>query len=311
MAFIQEFNSASAARSSFLDKEIPRLLSRGSLSTFRVQNTAILSPLRRMPPEVLAEIFSRPGRLRKLDMAHSPWVTSAAVDKPSPSRNFRCGRCYALHGAGRAYIHYPWSRCTSNEYEHLKSISGELTRYTLDAPWDMPWPNAAKAVDLLLLCLFVSHADILSYLRAPAVQEIVFYLDADEGPHLLPHLEGFVVRSGCYFRRLYLQGTPAVAKAGEILRQNTSVTQLAIIISITPHQTPVNLLMSHLTVLEGTRLAPQLFSIQLWCQGASDLDLELYLQMLQSRWKTKDCALERAALITESDRNRTLRREMG
>ncbi|KAJ7483547.1 hypothetical protein FB451DRAFT_1129456, partial [Mycena latifolia] len=52
-----------------------------SLLRYREQNVAICSPLRRMPPEVLAEIFSwtlpsvsEARRQTRLDIAHSPWV---------------------------------------------------------------------------------------------------------------------------------------------------------------------------------------------------------------------------------------------
>ncbi|KAJ7609332.1 hypothetical protein DFH06DRAFT_1485820 [Mycena polygramma] len=48
-----------------------------SLSSFRAQNRAILSPLRRMPPEVLSEIFawaSPLAKLRKMRITDSPWL---------------------------------------------------------------------------------------------------------------------------------------------------------------------------------------------------------------------------------------------
>ncbi|KAJ7239590.1 hypothetical protein B0H12DRAFT_1001579, partial [Mycena haematopus] len=64
-----------------IDEEIVQLHSRlkqleaerARLSSFRTQSCAILSPLRRMPPEILGEIFSRtipalPDRTR-----YSPW----------------------------------------------------------------------------------------------------------------------------------------------------------------------------------------------------------------------------------------------
>ncbi|KAJ7602852.1 hypothetical protein DFH06DRAFT_354257 [Mycena polygramma] len=51
---------------------------RSSLSTYRAQNGSILSLLRRMPPEILGEIFMRtlpsPRRRKKIQIADSPWV---------------------------------------------------------------------------------------------------------------------------------------------------------------------------------------------------------------------------------------------
>ncbi|KAF7352507.1 F-box domain-containing protein [Mycena venus] len=76
------------ARSAGANEEIERLgdrlkqlrAERVSLSSYRTQNIAILSPLRRMPPEVLAEIFSRtlPSSKerwnRRFRTTESPWL---------------------------------------------------------------------------------------------------------------------------------------------------------------------------------------------------------------------------------------------
>ncbi|KAJ6517871.1 hypothetical protein C8R47DRAFT_959956, partial [Mycena vitilis] len=51
-----------------------------ALSIYRSKSSAILSPLRRMPPEVLSEIFSwtlpppRNGTRRGTKMTDTPWV---------------------------------------------------------------------------------------------------------------------------------------------------------------------------------------------------------------------------------------------
>ncbi|KAJ7602850.1 hypothetical protein DFH06DRAFT_950140, partial [Mycena polygramma] len=94
------------ARLGFLNREIERLQERQkelqaervSLSSYQAQNRTILSPLRRMPPEILGEIFSwtlasiadalERGRYRPTD---SPWVLThvsrswraVAVSNPS------------------------------------------------------------------------------------------------------------------------------------------------------------------------------------------------------------------------------------
>ncbi|KAJ7602707.1 hypothetical protein DFH06DRAFT_1397229 [Mycena polygramma] len=51
---------------------------RSSLSSYRAQNGSILSLLRRMPPEILGEIFMRtlpsPRRRKRIQIADSPWV---------------------------------------------------------------------------------------------------------------------------------------------------------------------------------------------------------------------------------------------
>ncbi|KAJ6465183.1 hypothetical protein C8R47DRAFT_50137 [Mycena vitilis] len=89
--FIQSVISTADARVAHLDEEIAKLRiqlkhlegDRASVIRYRERNSAILSPLRRMPPEILSEMFlwtlppiddvlCEP----KLDTAASPWVLS-------------------------------------------------------------------------------------------------------------------------------------------------------------------------------------------------------------------------------------------
>ncbi|KAF7345454.1 ABC protein [Mycena venus] len=87
--FIQSVISKADARIACLDDEISRIQEklkkleeeRASLSSYRMRNRSILSPLRRMPPEVLGEIFwwtlpSLASQLdrRGFDTTNSPWV---------------------------------------------------------------------------------------------------------------------------------------------------------------------------------------------------------------------------------------------
>ncbi|KAJ7650132.1 hypothetical protein FB45DRAFT_887055, partial [Roridomyces roridus] len=85
--YIQAIASKTAARLSCLDDEISRLRTqlenleseREQLSKYHFQNVAILSPLRRMPAEVLAEIFGWTlPTINEMDGAQSDTV------KPSP-----------------------------------------------------------------------------------------------------------------------------------------------------------------------------------------------------------------------------------
>ncbi|KAJ6550857.1 hypothetical protein DFH09DRAFT_1319721 [Mycena vulgaris] len=297
---------------------------RVSLSRYRAQNNAVLSPLRRMPPEVLSEIFSwtlpsvveRLGR-SKFDLSDSPWLLTqisgrwravalsvvVVIAQLARARIFRIRFYGNDHTNSRPQIeifrllmeqsprweelyilltsdllpplstlqgHLPslrrlwiqWNDSESqedvesidcfrtassllevnifNEYRHVSVLlpSHQLTRYNLDTPWKVhrgilelaknlvqarieiqfdeePWPNSGEFADLLRLrCLYISDAEVLSYLRAPAVQEIAHYLEEDEEPdHFVRHLEAFVTRS----------------RFTEILQKCPSVTELAII----------------------------------------------------------------------------------
>ncbi|KAJ7654672.1 hypothetical protein DFH06DRAFT_1416513 [Mycena polygramma] len=84
---VQSVISEADERLAWLANEISQLRDRlqrleeeqVSLSSFRAQNSTILSPLRRMPPELLSEIFawtlpSVKQKRRKLRIMDSPWV---------------------------------------------------------------------------------------------------------------------------------------------------------------------------------------------------------------------------------------------
>ncbi|KAJ7683132.1 hypothetical protein B0H17DRAFT_942197, partial [Mycena rosella] len=89
LVFIRAVVSKTGARLADVEKEISGLRrrlqqleeERASLSKYQAQNNAVFSPLRRMPPEVLAEIFSwtlpslfEATNRPKFDTKHSPWV---------------------------------------------------------------------------------------------------------------------------------------------------------------------------------------------------------------------------------------------
>ncbi|KAJ7117629.1 hypothetical protein C8R44DRAFT_555445, partial [Mycena epipterygia] len=87
--FIRAVASKTGSRLAYLDTKISQLRDwliqleeeRATLTVYHSQNTAILSPLRRMPPELLCEIFSwtlpsvrEALQRRRFDTKHSPWV---------------------------------------------------------------------------------------------------------------------------------------------------------------------------------------------------------------------------------------------
>ncbi|KAJ7691932.1 hypothetical protein B0H17DRAFT_934548, partial [Mycena rosella] len=106
LTFVQSVASKAGRHLTYLDGEIARLRDqlneleeeRALLSGYRAQNLGILSPLRRMPPEVLGEIFSwtlptasdEPDEAG-FDLSQSPWLLThissrwrtAALSTPS------------------------------------------------------------------------------------------------------------------------------------------------------------------------------------------------------------------------------------
>lgn len=221
-----------------------------------------------------------------------------------------------------------------NEYRSIPILLpiNQLTRYQLDGPWEMhrsilkaaqnlveahidvffdegPWPKHGEVIDMLRLQrAFVSHAELLDCLKAPALTEITSYI-LGEDPNDLIHLDSFVVRSGCILRRLTFKWSPTAYISTEMLRKHPSITQFAIIVD--PHDgdfatsnDTINALISHLTIPHPTAsatMSPQLSEICFGCMDGSYFDFALYLKMLQSRWKADVCALKRAALLTDSE----------
>ncbi|KAJ7483492.1 hypothetical protein FB451DRAFT_1364403 [Mycena latifolia] len=218
-----------------------------------------------------------------------------------------------------------------NKFRHIPILlpAQQLTRYTVNAPWHVhagilklahslvdaridisfendAWPDSSEPTDLLLLRrLYVSHPNILHYLRTPAVRDITYLLETDEGPGvLLRHLEPFVVRSGCSLQKFCFHGVPVLSVAAEILGKFRSLSELTVITYKPYHYTRLNIFISNLTIPNptGSTLAPHLLKISFGCSGGSCIDYGRYLHMLQSRWKTNDRALKGATLVTDSMR---------
>ncbi|KAJ7122999.1 hypothetical protein C8R44DRAFT_981238 [Mycena epipterygia] len=225
---------------------------------------------------------------------------------------------------------------TNDEHRPIPMLlpAHQLTRYESTAPWEMhqtvlklarnlveahlesgdPLPDHGDIVDLLCLQrLYVSHTELLTYLKTPALKEIAFYFQ-DDDPSPLIHLEPFVFRSGCTLQKLTLKGSPTTSATVELLEKYPSLTELAIIIHdlnevdddddyAFQHQTDT--LISQLAVPSlptgNAALAPQLSGIHFGSMDGSYIDFSLYLQMLRSRWAAAGYALVRAALLTDAE----------
>jgi len=142
--FIQSLLLKSDARLASLDDEISRLRDRlkqldeerSSLTIYRARNRAILSPLRRMPPEVLGDIFSwtlppiRDGDRARFDLDDSPWVLThistrwRAIALATPSLWSRIVIDYAeIH---KKLYDYPQTRDSSSTY--LSLVEAQIQR---------------------------------------------------------------------------------------------------------------------------------------------------------------------------------------
>ncbi|KAJ7123567.1 hypothetical protein C8R44DRAFT_875757 [Mycena epipterygia] len=169
---------------------------------------------------------------------------------------------------------------------------------------ELDWPESGKTIDLFhLRRLFVSHGDILKYLRAPVLQEIGFFVNEEEPEEDLPHLQPFVARSGCTLRKLSFRGTPIPRSVTEILRQYPSIIELVVVVLFGQSRSAGDLI-SMLTIPNAdgcAAMSPHLSRISFGSYDDSSIDYGLYLHMLQSRWQAEDCGLTGAALVIDSE----------
>jgi hypothetical protein len=189
----------------------------------------------------------------------------------------------------------------------ILKLAPNLVEVRIEISFDVkPWPDSTETLDLLCLRrLFVSHPEVLDYLRVPALEELALRLLKDSGQshNLLTSLHSFLDRSSCFLRRLTLKGYPVAESTAQILHRFPSITELIIIISYTSATTTkeANSLMRTLTVSslpESTTVAPQLRLLFFGNTCKNCIDHTVYLDMLKSRRNAEGCALKTAALLT-------------
>ncbi|KAJ7777068.1 hypothetical protein B0H16DRAFT_1504237, partial [Mycena metata] len=201
-----------------------------------------------------------------------------------------------------------------NEFRYIPIVcpAHQLTQYQLDCPWEMhatilkeavnliearilvdfpdneDWRNCREVLDLTCLRrLFVSHAEILKFLRVPVLEEITIDFDEGAGPEILRDLQSVVSRSSCILRRLCLWGFDLWTTT-EILRQFPSIVELAIIATTRGGGELAATLMKRLTVStdsNGAVIAPQLRCLSFACQIEAFINYPIYMEMVTSRWR--------------------------
>ncbi|KAJ7483399.1 hypothetical protein FB451DRAFT_1234485 [Mycena latifolia] len=205
----------------------------------------------------------------------------------------------------------------------------QLTRYEFVGPWGtqaslnlaenlveayfvIDFDSIPEPIDIISLLrlqrLYISEPRTLKYLKTPVLREIACYIENDEADYL-PHLDPFLVRSGCDLRRFCFRGLPDARKVSEILRKYPSIIELAIMIhnhlgeDLDAVYDAASTLISQLIIPNPTgsaAVSPQLTAIDFGCEEETYIDYALFLKMLESRWRAENCALKSAALVTDS-----------
>lgn len=204
--------------------------------------------------------------------------------------------------------------------------ANQLTRYWVDAPWENHWDILKEALQLeeahisildrnsgepwmssdefeviqlpALWSLFVSHIQVLNYIRAPNLQRF--------GIEVFPNMVNDIQQNSqalichVHLQQVVLIGQPTADLAIWILNQISTILELIFFVesdSLDPNE--LNALVSNLTISASHAVAPQLRTIVLGSQGI--IDHALYAKMIQSRFACiPSCALRSTVLAQGS-----------
>jgi hypothetical protein len=206
-------------------------------------------------------------------------------------------------------VHFPAHRLTRYElngsWEHhiaILKVATHLIEARICVHEETSLPAPGVIIELCdLRRLHVSQADILNFLRLPALQELGFYL-GDSGFDVTPHIDLIVERSSCILRRLCVEGVPIANTVTGILRNHQAIVELVVILLDDGSSIEADTLITDLSGhnVEGVfNVAPQLNGVFFGCQNDNSFDCKLYHDMLLSRWKAG--ALKSAVLIFDSE----------
>ncbi|KAF7371151.1 F-box domain-containing protein [Mycena sanguinolenta] len=211
--------------------------------------------------------------------------------------------------------------CNQSNFGPVSLPTHQLTRIQLDGPWEdhrgvlKLAPNLIEArlrfenydepqaelIDLLhLRRLRLSNPKALDNLRAPALEELSFWVPPNQPPDVQA-IQAFTDRSACPLRRLSLGGFPDAQTTIQMLQKFAFIIELVIIIDDPDAEQEIDLLISSLTISQDTVVAPHLHSLFFGCEEDSRIDYKMYLEMLKSRFGARS-ALRNAALLAERRR---------
>ncbi|KAF7345586.1 F-box domain-containing protein [Mycena venus] len=188
---------------------------------------------------------------------------------------------------------------------HSPNLVEASVKILPDVPADEPLSdsNSGEIINLLFLRrLFVSHPDILEFLRFPALEEISIDVNREGDSAIPTNLKLSIARSAS-LRRLCLNGCPDAHGTMEILEKFPLIIELAIIIDTLVCSSNAVTLMQLLTgsdTVGSNVVAPQLASLAFACTDEGWVHHAVYLEMVTSRWSADRRALKSVSLLTNS-----------
>ncbi|KAJ7654654.1 hypothetical protein DFH06DRAFT_1416469 [Mycena polygramma] len=216
----------------------------------------------------------------------------------------------------------------------------QLTRYDLDAPWDIHrallklTPNLLEA--RILICfdnedfsgsetiqlpylqrLHVSPPHALNFLRFPFLEELStdLYDDTElvSGPNPVDsyaygvaELEVALMRSSCPIQKLCIEGCSNAHMIAALLQKFRSIVEFTIITDTPSASAQAEILMELLNEeAAGSRVvAPQLGRLSFGWVDDGSFDCGRFLKLVKYRWEAKSCALRSVALFKADSESR-------
>ncbi|KAJ7654663.1 hypothetical protein DFH06DRAFT_518732 [Mycena polygramma] len=218
----------------------------------------------------------------------------------------------------------------ANEYRFIPvSVpTWQLTRYELDAPWDIHrsvlklvknlvearividlgdngWRVPGDNIELLYLRrLYVSDPFVLTFLEFPLLEEITLSLYRKPADGGLPHLESSLMRSLCPIRKLCFYGCPDAHLIPAFLEKFRAIVEFTVItespVTSARAQMLIDIFEEETAASSPRVVAPQLRRLSFGCLRKGSLDYTRFLEMVKYRWEASSYNLQRAALCVGS-----------
>ncbi|KAJ7609346.1 hypothetical protein DFH06DRAFT_1376373 [Mycena polygramma] len=180
----------------------------------------------------------------------------------------------------------------------------QLTRYDLDAPWDIHsgilklTPNLREVT---LTILFGAH---ITWPEPRETIELAISLPLSENNNLIggiADLESSLVHSLCHIRSLCFAGCTNAPGIAEVLQKFRSIVEFAVIADSSAASAEIRILMTILGSEEagGKLVAPQLCRLSFGCSDKGSLDYGQFLALVNYRWKSNSCNFKSAMLCID------------
>nr|GAT55975.1 predicted protein [Mycena chlorophos] len=208
-----------------------------------------------------------------------------------------------------------------NHFVPVDLPTSQLTRYSLDAAWDVhwgilnlatnlttayvnidfdfeeEWPPVVEPVSLIhLRRLHASHLQILDYLNLPALEAAAIRIDTfEDEEHFVPNLMSLARRSSCELKSVRLIGSPTAPVIAQLFRECATIEDLRLMFAgdATNDWKDIKKIMTVLTPLLSSTDSQTLKTLRFLILGKNRLnpaDVDVFLSMAELRARNAEYA---------------------